>query len=160
MIAKHLIHHRWFRRLLAASALALLPLAILGAETAVNVDKDGVAIEGHDPVAYFLEGRAVPGSEVHRYEWAGAVWQFSNSENLDLFRRDPESYAPKYGGYCAWAVAQGYAAEIDPDAFTVHNGKLYLNYSKSIQRRWDREREKNIAEADRNWPALAQQKTR
>ena len=63
-------------------------------------------------------------------------------------------YAPQYGGYCAWAVSQGYTAKIDPAAWRIVDGKLYLNYSKSVQRQWTEEIAVNIAEGDRNWPGI------
>jgi YHS domain-containing protein len=114
----------------------------------------GVAIDGTDPVAYFSEGKAVEGRSDFSYDWMGATWRFASAENLEKFKADPEAYAPQYGGYCAWAVSQGYTAAIDPDAFRIEGGKLYLNYSKGVQDRWLSDVAGHIAAADRNWPEV------
>ncbi len=115
----------------------------------------GTAIEGHDPVAYFTEGKPVEGSSAHTYQWKGATWKFASRENRDSFAASPRNFAPQYGGYCAWAVAQGSTASIDPDAWRIVDGKLYLNYSKSIQNRWAQDIPGNIAKGDANWPMIA-----
>ncbi len=138
-------------------ALLLLTLLIAGPALAldpVNASFFGGAIKGYDPVAYFTEGKAVKGSKEFTYEWNGATWRFSSAENRDLFAGNPEHYAPQYGGYCAWAVAQGKTAGIDPAAFQIVEGRLYLNYSRKIQERWAKDIPGNIAKADENWPAL------
>lgn len=114
-----------------------------------------VAIDGTDPVAYFQEGRPVEGSSDFEHEWKGATWQFASAENRDLFAADPEAYAPQYGGYCAWAVSQGYTASIDPEAWKIVDGKLYLNYSKGVQSRWAQDIPGHITAADQNWPEIA-----
>ena len=116
--------------------------------------KDGAAIEGYDPVAYFNGGRPVAGSSQFQLQWQGATWRFANAANRDAFAAAPERYAPQYGGYCAWAVSQGYTAKIDPDAWRIVDGKLYLNYSKGVQRRWAEDVPGNIAKGDANWPGL------
>ncbi len=115
----------------------------------------GVAIKGYDPVAYFEEGRAVEGSSSFSHDWNGAEWRFASAANRDLFAADPDRYKPQYGGYCAWAVAQGYTADIDPEAFDIHDGKLYLNFNKSVQRRWRADKPALIVEGDANWPDIA-----
>ncbi len=116
--------------------------------------ESGVAIRGADPVAYFTESRYVPGSADHTYEWANVTWQFSSAENRDLFAGRPEQYAPQYGGFCAWAVSEGYTASVDPNAWEIVDGKLYLNYDARIQRRWQRDIPGNIARANDNWPGV------
>jgi YHS domain-containing protein len=114
----------------------------------------GVAIEGTDPVAYFDEGKPVAGSSEFEHEWMGATWRFASAENRDRFAADPEKYAPQYGGYCAWAVSQGYTAKIDPAAWKIVDGKLYLNYSKDVQTQWSVDVPGNIAKGDANWPKI------
>jgi YHS domain-containing protein len=114
----------------------------------------GVAIEGTDPVAYFAEGKPVPGSSALEHEWMGVTWRFASAEHRDRFAADPESYAPQYGGYCAWAVAQGYTAKIDPAAWKIVDGKLYLNYSPAVQTQWQADIPGNIAKANANWPSI------
>lgn len=112
------------------------------------------AVEGHDPVAYFTEGRPVKGSRDFRTEYQGAEFRFASQENLDAFLADPEKYAPQFGGYCAWAVSEGYTAKGDADHWAIVDGKLYLNYNKKIQNRWEQDREMHIVKANTNWPEV------
>ncbi len=136
--------------------------AVLTAEAASSSDpapaavftENGIAIRGADPVAYFTQGSYVAGSADYTYEWGGAIWQFASAENRDLFASSPGQYAPQYGGFCAWAVSQGYTAPVDPTAWEIVDGKLYLNFDARIQRRWERDIPGNIARADQNWPAV------
>ena len=114
----------------------------------------GVAIEGTDPVAYFEQGAPVAGSSDFEHEWMDATWRFASAENRDRFAADPEKYAPQYGGYCAWAVSQGYTAKIDPAAWKIVDDKLYLNYSKDVQTQWSADIPGNITKADANWPQI------
>jgi YHS domain-containing protein len=113
-----------------------------------------VAIRGADPVAYFTDETAVKGSETYQYEWNGTTWRFATAENRDLFASNPEAYAPQYGGYCAWAVKEGYLASVDPEAWKIVDGKLYLNYSAGVQRQWERDIAGNVAKGDQNWDAV------
>lgn len=127
-----------------------------GSESIIYAE-DGIAIGGADPVAYFTDDTFVAGSTEHTYEWDGATWQFASAENRDLFAASPEEYAPQYGGYCAWAVGQNALAAIDPNAWSIVDGKLYLNANKRIQNRWSEDIPGNIALADENWPTLSVQ---
>lgn len=111
----------------------------------------GLAIKGYDPVAYFTESKPVKGSKEFSFKWKDSTWQFANAENLKTFIANPEKYAPEYGGYCAWGMSNGYKAKIDPTAWTIVDGKLYLNYNSSIQKKWLPEKEKLILKADSNW---------
>ncbi|MEM9807393.1 MAG: YHS domain-containing (seleno)protein [Cyanobacteria bacterium P01_D01_bin.56] len=115
---------------------------------------DGVAILGADPVAYFTAGEYTPGSEEFTHEWEGATWQFASAENRDLFAANPEEYAPQYGGFCAYAVSQGNTAPIEPTAWEIVDGKLYLNFNDKIQKRWSKDIPGYIAQADQNWPGV------
>lgn len=113
-----------------------------------------LAIEGYDPVAYFTESKPVKGSKDYEWRWMEANWRFSSAENLEIFKLQPEKYAPQYGGYCAWAVSNGGTAGIDPDQFTVYDDKLYLNYNAKIQEKWLADRDSRIDLADEVWPTL------
>lgn len=124
------------------------------AHAGVVYEADGLAIGGYDPVAYFTDEKPVLGDPAHSLEWRGAVWRFKDAANKRSFEADPAKYAPRYGGYCAWAVSQGYTASTDPDAWSIVDGKLYLNYSKTVRLRWGLDKVGNIADADRNWPGL------
>lgn len=141
--------------LLAAIAAPLAAQAwpASAAEPAVFV-RGGAAINGYDPVAYFTQGAPVRGQEEHSLTWNGATWRFASAENLRLFQDSPESYAPQYGGYCSYAVSEGYTAKTDPDAWTIHNGRLYLNYSLRVRDIWSRDIPGRIRAADANWPEV------
>jgi len=114
----------------------------------------GIAAEGYDVVSYFSQSKAIEGDRSHSVEWSGVEWRFSSAANRDKFTDNPEKYAPQYGGYCAYAVSQGYSAGIDPEAWTVEGGKLYLNYSKSVQKTWVSDKADYIKLADDNWPSV------
>jgi hypothetical protein len=124
------------------------------AEDAINTNWRGLAIKGYDPVAYFTEAKPLEGNADFEFQWADATWRFTSAAHRDLFVADPESYAPQFGGYCAWAVSQGYTAGIDPVAWRIVAGKLYLNYSLQVQKTWEEDVPGNIKRADANWPKL------
>ncbi len=119
-------------------------------------NSEGIAIRGYDPVGYFAEGKPVEGSTQYSTEWKGATWRFANAENLAAFESNPEKYAPKYGGYCAYAVSQGYTAKTEPEAWTIIDGKLYLNYSLGVKATFDSDQPGYIAQAEKNWPKVLQ----
>jgi len=145
--------------MLVRTAIFVLALGFAGAALAqkaeVFSDSAG-AIRGYDPVAYFTQGAPVKGSDKFSHQWRGATWRFASAANRDLFRESPEKYAPQYGGYCAYGVAQNYAVSVDPAAWSVVDGKLYLNYSKSVRENWNKDVPGYLRKADANWPkALA-----
>jgi hypothetical protein len=113
-----------------------------------------LALDGHDAVAYFRAGKPVKGSPGHALSWNGASWRFATAENKAAFAAAPESSAPQYGGYCAWAVSQGYTAKGDPNHWRIVAGKLYLNYNASVQKDWEKDIPGRIAKGDKNWPAV------
>lgn len=141
-------------RRLATSAMLLLFVVAPAHAIAPVFSADGAAIRGYDPVAYFTADEAVPGKPEFTAEYEGATWRFASAANRDAFLADPAKYAPQYGGYCAWAVSQGYTAPVDPEAWSVRDGKLYLNYSTAVRVRWALDKSGNIAAADANWPGL------
>ena len=105
-------------------------------------------------MAYFTEGRPQPGDPAITAEHLGATYRFASESNRDRFVAEPARYAPRYGGWCAYAMAKGSKAEIDPAAFSVVDGKLYLNYSPRIQRKWEKDVQGYIARADERWPEV------
>lgn len=112
---------------------------------------DAGAIRGYDSVAYHTQQMPVKGSSEHSFIYNDAEWYFSSSENLDLFRRNPDRYAPQYGGYCAYAMSNGWVVSTDPDAWHIEDEKLYLNYSLGVRKTWLKDIPGYIAEADVNW---------
>jgi len=148
---------RSLRTLVAVLALVLAQFALTPAwadKVPVYQSSSGTAIDGTDPISYFTEGRPVAGDANISHEWNGATWRFTSVENRDRFAASPEKYAPQYGGYCAWAVSQGYTASTDPDAWSIVDGKLYLNYSKSVQKNWEKDVPGHITSANKNWPTV------
>ncbi len=149
--------------LLAAPALANMPPPTLdelsnpapdlSAIPPVYTD-DGLAIRGYDPVAYFQDSASIPGLSAYETTWQQATWRFASAEHLEAVKATPEAFAPQYGGYCAWAVSQGHTASIDPAAWKIVEGRLYLNYSEKIQEQWSADIPAHIARADANWPQL------
>jgi YHS domain-containing protein len=115
---------------------------------------EGVAVGGYDPVAYFTQGKPVKGSEDFTLQHEGATWRFASAENRATFEADPAKYAPQYGGYCAYAVAKGSTAKAEPDAWTIHAGKLYLNFDRSVRAIWEKDIPGYIKKADANWPGV------
>ncbi|MDH3412109.1 MAG: YHS domain protein, partial [Gammaproteobacteria bacterium] len=103
---------------------------------------------------YFTEKRPVKGDPGITHSWNGATWYFSKEENRAVFVSAPEKYAPAYGGYCAYAVANGYTATTDPEAWSVVNGRLYLNFSQGVKQRWEKNISGYIKKADVNWPEV------
>lgn len=143
---------RQFLGLIAATPVfaGLATQALAGQDPVFQ--KKGLAIGGYDPVAYFTERKPVRGSADFTSTWNGATFRFASAENKSLFDGAPEAYAPQYGGYCAYAVSQGYTAKTDPDAWSVEGDKLYLNFSKRVRRIWLKDVPGHIAAGDKNWP--------
>ena len=137
------------------AALAAITLGASAVKPPVNTGASGdLAIKGYDVVAYFSDGAATKGDPRFTHRWNGATWQFATSRNRKLFASHPEKYAPQFGGYCAWAVSRGYTADVDPEAFRIVDGKLYLIYSTAVERRWEQDIPGNITRAQSNWPAV------
>ena len=116
----------------------------------------GKAVNGYDPVAYFRVGKPVKGRSEFSHQWQGAEWRFANAKNLADFKQTPEQFAPQYGGYCAWAVSQGYTASAEPEFWHIQDGKLYLNYSADVQATWSKDIPGYIKAANGNWPKVIQ----
>jgi len=153
----------WFKRTLAIGIIAVLSISpIFAAESINTLDKkglfgykpSGVAIRGYDTVAYFTQGKPVEGLETFSTEWSGATWRFSTQDHLDLFIDNPESYAPQYGGYCAYGVSRNYLVKIEPENWTIVNDKLYLNYDSDVQKKWEQDIPGFITKADSKFEQL------
>ncbi len=143
--------------LVVAAAIFFSVAAPTLAEAKSEIYKNwrGVAIKGYDPVAFHRDGKPVIGSGEYEVKWKDAKWRFASAENRDLFKDDPDKYAPRYGGYCAWAVAEGYTAGVDPEnAWSIVDGRLYLNYNAEIKQKWEKDIPGFIKKADANWPSV------
>jgi hypothetical protein len=139
---------------LFAVGLAVVPLLSAGAQSKINVGPGKLAIKGYDPVAYFVEQRPVKGKPEFEVAWQDAVWLFASAENRDRFRAEPEKYSPRYGGFCALGIAKGAKFDINPEAWSIVEGKLYLNYDTGIRDEWRQKSADFIREADRKWAGV------
>lgn len=133
---------------------ALLTYSALSLAISPIYSRGSVAIKGYDTVAYFTKDSAIKGSETYSYDYLETTWHFESQEHLDLFVKNPEKYIPQYGGYCAYAVSKNTTASVKPEIFEIIDDKLYLNYSKSVQRRWLSDSKDYIKKADSQWPEL------
>ena len=129
---------------------------MLHAGGSFNGTHAGIGIKGYDPVAYFTSGRAVKGSDSHAAEHGGVSWRFASAQNRDAFLADPARYAPQYGGFCAWGVAEkGRLFDVDPEnGWTIHDGRLYLNFNADLNTVFRRDPAGFAARAAGRWPAL------
>lgn len=141
------------KRLILLTAM-IVTAFVSKAQKAEVFSKSGQAINGYDPVAYFTQGKPVKGAKNLSYQWKDATWYFSSQHNLEDFKKAPEKYAPQYGGYCAYGLSDGHKAPTEPDAWTIVNGKLYLNYNTDVRSDWDKNRDERIKKADSYWPQI------
>ena len=135
---------------------AFLFSANLFAQTIAYNSTNGTAIKGYDPVAYFSDQKATEGKNEFAYDWSGSKWLFSSQSNLDAFKADPQKYAPQYGGFCAYGVSENHKSPTDPNAWTVVDGKLYLNYNPKVKELWSKDIPTRIQKANQFWPSLNQ----
>ena len=127
-------------------------------ELGINTDSTGYALRGFDAVAYFALENAVKGNPKYEYIWNGAKWAFSSEENMKKFQSNPEAYAPQFGGYCSFAVSEGYTADGDPEAWKVVDGKLFLNYNKQVKEKWEKNQSERIEKGSANWKEFRKKK--
>jgi YHS domain-containing protein len=120
----------------------------------VNTDATGYVIRGYDPVAFFTEGRPVPGRAEFSEEYKGGKYLFATAANRDKFKANPEKYVPQYGGYCAYGVAVGKKFDIDASSWRIVDGKLYFNLNPVILEKWTAEVNEYIRKSEENWPKI------
>jgi YHS domain-containing protein len=155
MISPAIVGFRSLARFLRAAVVAFAMLSSVSVHAATFNSAGRLGAKGYDVVAYFTDGKAAKGDPKFTYEHGGAKWQFVSAQNRDAFKADPAKYAPQYAGYCAWGVAKGGLYDVDPEkAWSVVDGKLYLNYSASVKQTWSQDIQGNITKADANWPKL------
>ena len=142
-------------KLFSISLFAIFFSAGVYAQDVKYFNTNGNAIKGYDAVAYFLQNKAIAGSDTFSYDWSGSKWRFSSKANLDSFKRTPQKYAPQYGGYCAYGCSENHLAPTDPNAFTIVGNKLYLNYNLKVKELWIKDTAGKIKAADGYWPALS-----
>lgn len=121
------------------------------ADVQINTDTNDLAIHGYDAVSYFSQSGPVRGEPQYSASYREAIYHFASASNRDAFRADPARYAPQFGGYCAMGVALNKKLDVDPMAWRIVDGKLYLNLNKQVQRKWLQDVPGNISTAERNW---------
>lgn len=147
-----------FTRRCALVALFMIATATGAAAQRVNADRQGLALKGYDAVAYFVDGRAVRGNAAFQHVVDGVTYRFASAAHRDRFAQEPQRFLPQYGGFCAWAVSRGYTADTDPLAWRIVDGRLFLNYDRSVQRQWEGDVKGNVAKGDANWPGLSRKR--
>lgn len=141
----------------SGSVCVILVLCLLANEQALAgeyFERHGAAIDGYDPVAYFTDLKPVKGLPDFQASYQGSTFYFVSAAHRDTFTGDPGKFAPQYGGYCAFGMAKGYKAAIDPAAFTVVGDKLYLNYNGTVRALWVLDIQGYVKKADQNWPEV------
>ena len=152
--------HRISNRIAAALIMAAVFVGTAHAGARVNTSSGltpagaPLALRGYDPVAYFKAGRPVPGKSQFSLVWRGATWRFADADAMEAFEMNPKGYAPEYGGYCAYAMSKGAVAPTVPDAFTVYDGRLYLNYSLDVRTTWKQDIPGNLKKGATYWPEV------
>lgn len=142
---------------LAALSITAVPAAVPAASKPapdIYVASDRLAAGGYDVTAYFDQGKPVRGSAKHEVLLRGVAWRFATAESQARFQANPWAYAPQFGGYCAWAVSQGYLASGDPEQWKVVDGKLYLNFNARAKELWEADQEDSIRRGHAHWPTV------
>lgn len=138
-------------------SLAAMPL-LTGPKTLQNTDKNGLALQGYDPVAFFTENKPVKGQPELKSSYEGVTYLFASDANKRRFEKEPMKYEPAFGGFCAYGVSRNKLVEIDPEAFQIVAGRLLLQYSKGVRNDFNKDVQGNLAKAEANWPALVEKK--
>lgn len=143
------------RRALRLAAPLALPALVACSTGPVDrwdtTQRAGVAVGGYDPVTYFVDGEAREGNPAITADWEGVTWQFTSDDNLAAFEDDPEFFAPRYGGWCAWSMRWNRVVESDPKSFSVDGDRLYLFNNPDARDQWKRNPARFRKIADRNW---------
>ena len=127
-------------------------------KTLLNLDKNGLALQGYDPVAFFTENKPVKGKAEFKSVYHGATYFFASLKDKELFDKDAAKYEPAFGGFCAYGVSRNKLVEIDPEASQVTDGHLLLQYSKGVRNDFNKDPQGNLAKANANWPGLLEKK--
>lgn len=147
------------RKLLYLLTTAFLASSLLAqTKTLLNVEKNGLALQGYDPVAYFSSNKPLKGKPEFKSSYRGGTYYFASEENKSRFEKEPEKFQPAFGGFCAYGVSHKKLVQIDPEAFQIVDGRLLLQYSKAIRNDFNKDTQGNLAKADTNWPGLVESK--
>ena len=137
--------------------LLLISIPVFGQnKTLLNLDKQGIAIQGYDPVAFFTQNRPVKGRPEFESKYNGARYLFASAEDKSTFDANPAKYEPQFGGFCAYAASQNHTAPVKIEAFQIVNGRLLMQYDLDIRNKFNKDTQGNLEKADKNWPGLVQ----
>lgn len=120
-----------------------------------NLNKEGVILDGYDPVAFFTDNQPVKGNPQFRFKYEDATYYFTSQQHLDSFKTAPEKYKPQFGGWCAYAVSLGRVAPIDVSTFSIVNDRLFLQHNQRAVKGWNKDVQGNVAKADKYWPQVS-----
>jgi len=134
--------------------VGVLLVSVVQAQEEYNLNADGFALHGYDPVSYFFDEKPRLGSRNLRLQHDGISYLFDSRENLEQFEQNPAQYTPAFGGYCAYGVRLGKKFDIDPMAYSIEDGNLYMLLNRATHRLWKKDRVQNIAIAERFWPSI------
>jgi len=147
------------RTLSSLLTIVLLATPVLAqTKSLLNLEKDGLALKGFDPVAYFVQNKPLKGKPEFKSAWQGATYHFASEENKARFDKEPNKFEPAFGGFCAYGVSRNKLVEIDPEAFQIVEGRLLLQYSKGVRNDFNKDVQGNLAKANTNWPGLVERK--
>jgi YHS domain-containing protein len=137
--------------------LLLVSVPVFGQnKTLLNLDRQGIAIQGYDPVAFFTQNRPVKGRPEFESKYNGARYLFASADDKSTFDANPAKYEPQFGGFCAYAASQNHTAPVKIEAFQIVNGRLLMQYDLGVRKEFNKDTQGNLQKADKNWPGLVQ----
>lgn len=142
------------KRMLVVLMLFSALSTIATAKDLLNLNGNGVAIQGYDPVAFFTDNRPVKGNPQFQSDYRGAKYYFASAEHKAAFDKEPAKYEPQFGGYCAYGASQGHPAPIKIEAWQIVNGRLLMQYDLSVKDKFNKDQQGNLQKADQNWPGI------
>ena len=123
-------------------------------KTLLNLDKNGIAIKGYDPVAFFTQNQPVKGRPEFESKYKGARYLFASAEDKAMFDANPAKYEPQFGGFCAYGASRGHTAPIKIEAWQIVNGRLLMQYDLGVKKDFNKDQQGNLQKADKNWPGI------
>lgn len=119
-----------------------------------NLDGNGLALQGYDPVAFFTDNRPVKGDRQFRSQYHGATYYFASADHKAIFEKEPAKYEPQFGGFCAYGASKGKTVPIKIEAWQIVNGRLLMQYDLDVKAKFNTDPQGNLSKADKNWPEL------
>ena len=144
------------KKLLLVFTMLVVVSAIMSAKELQNLDGNGVAIQGYDPVAFFLDGRPIKGNPQFQSQYHGAKYYFANGEHKASFDKEPAKYEPQFGGYCAYGASRGNKAPVKIETWQIVDGRLLMQYDLDVKSKFNQDQQQNLRKADQNWLGLVE----